>query len=81
MNYLLIEDNEPGQGATVTICSTAAARNRATLKAIYGAPLRLTPDMEACALSQLMELKEHGVLHFEGDPSIRWMDACAVNTA
>jgi len=75
MKYILIENNEPGDGATVTVCDTVEERNRKTLEAIYGTPLKLTPDMEAGALAELVELKENGELHFEGDPGLRWLDA------
>ena len=78
MKFILIENNDPGYGVTVTVCDTVEERNRKTLEAIYGAPLKLTPDMEGCALAALAELKENGELHFEGDPGLQWLDACEV---
>lgn len=76
MKYLLIENNEHGDGATVTVCDTVEERNRKTLEVIYGAPLRLSPDMEDGALAELDKLKDVGELHFEGDPGLQWLDVC-----
>lgn len=76
MKYILIEDNEPEDGATVTICDTKEQRDAATIEAIYGN--RLSPGNELEAQADLEELRESGELSFEGDPCVRWVDACEV---
>jgi tRNA U34 5-carboxymethylaminomethyl modifying GTPase MnmE/TrmE len=76
MKYILIENNEPEQGCTVTIFDTAGQRDRATIKAIYADGMSAANELEAQA--DLEELRVSGELNFEGDPGLRWIDACEV---
>ena len=77
MKYLLIENNESGDGATVTICATPQERRIATLAAVFGASF-IDSTQEDEANKILNKLSEDGALDFEGDSGLLWVDACEV---
>lgn len=71
MRYILISHGEGADPAKFVICDTAAERELATQRAIYG-----TAEVDAeCWAKELAELRDDGWLRFEGDAPIQWVDA------
>lgn len=67
--YVLIETSEDGEEDRM-VFATEAERDRATLECIwFGGPDE--SDKEE-AEAYLAELREKGILRFEGDPPLRW---------
>jgi len=73
MIYLLIEHGDGTAPKKITFCDTFRERELLTLRAIYSDPEALDP--EKVAIPELRDLRDKGICHFEGDPSIEWMDA------
>lgn len=75
MKYLLIDGMRDGV-ANVTITDSKRKRETATLLAIFGSSsCGLSPHQKRSARKYLAELKATGLLVFEGDSPIRWIDA------
>ena len=70
MKYILIEHADGNDPYQVQIFNTPQERERATVEAIMGPDGKredVTGDMET--------LMEDKILHFEGDPSLEWIEA------
>lgn len=74
VKYVLIANGEGNDPATITICNTEHERELATREAIFGG------DNRGIVCFELAELKENGIVHFEGDPSLAWKTAFIVDT-
>ena len=73
--YVLIETSEDGEEDRM-VFATEAERDRATLECIwFGGPDE--SDKEE-AEAYLAELREKGILRFEGDPPLRWETLAAL---
>lgn len=70
MKYLLIEHGDGIDPAKITICETPESRERLTRETICG-------DAEA-PCPGLDDLRDDGVVHFEGDTSLSWLTVCAI---
>ena len=70
MKYLLIEHGDGTDEAVLTICDTPETRERLTRAAISDEPSDADSDIE--------QLRENGIVHFEGDPSLEWLNVCAI---
>jgi len=70
MKYLLIEHRGGGDPALLTICDTPEARERLTRETIYGDETAPCPELE--------DLRENGIVYFEGDPPLQWLTVCAI---
>jgi hypothetical protein len=70
MKYLLIEHGDGTDEAVMTICDTPETRERLTRAAISDEPSDADSDIE--------QLRENGIVHFEGDPSLEWLNVCAI---
>lgn len=79
LRYLLIQRGESSDPTAVTTYATKAAREMATLFAIFGEYESVNGSHELEMRTTLEVLAEHGRLDFEGDPSIEWLDAYVEN--
>ncbi len=70
MKYILLEHADGNDPKQLRIFDTVDARARATREAILGT---IADTDEPCP--ELLELATEGIVHFEGDPSIEWIDA------
>jgi len=71
MKYLLIE-NADGYANRVRIFNDPGERAKATREAILGPP---SDDNKDLPCPELLKLAADGVVDFEGDPSLQWIDA------
>jgi hypothetical protein len=71
MKYILIEHSDGNDPKRLQIFDTVDARARATREAILGPP----DDANEGPCPELLKLSVDGIVHFEGDPSIEWIDA------
>lgn len=69
MKYLLVEHGDAGEPKRIRIFETAGGRAHATREAILG------PDNAGKYCPELLELAASGCVHFEGDPTLEWIDA------
>lgn len=73
LSYILVVHGESGDPSQIGVYDDPIARNRATMRAIYGGVAE--PHQEA-ELSAILEcLAEEKWFHFEGDPPLQWIDA------
>lgn len=75
LRFILIEHGEAGEPKRLTAFRTNAERETATLDAIFGEHEPVTPEMRRT----MAVLYGDRVIHFEGDPSVEWIDAYVVN--
>jgi len=69
MKYLLVENGESNDPNIVRIFNTPQERITATREAIMG------PNNEGIECPDLEVLADEGQVDYEGDPSLRWIDA------
>jgi hypothetical protein len=72
MKYILIEHGEGNDPKQLRVFDTLADRARATREAILGPPDAQNKDLPC---DDLLELATDGIVHYEGDPSLEWIDA------
>lgn len=72
MRYILIEHGEGSDPKRLRIFNTVDARARATREAILGPPSEENKDLPC---PELLTLATDGIVDFECDPSIEWIDA------
>ncbi len=72
MKYILLEHANGNDPKVLRIFDTPEARAQATRNAILGDP---EGDIMAIECPELDTLAQCGIVHFEGDPSVEWIDA------
>lgn len=75
MKYLLIEHSDGLDKPVVTVCLTSQRRDMLTIRAIYGDHAVESVSLEVDTIPEIETLRKEGIVHFEGDPSIEWLDA------
>lgn len=72
MKYILLQHADGNDPKQLRIFDTVDARARATREALIG-PADDDNKDEPCP--ELLTLATDGIVHFEGDPSLEWIDA------
>lgn len=73
IKYLLIEYADCGDPFIIRIFDTDDQRVKATREAILG------EDNEGAGCPELNALREEGICHFEGDPSLEWRNGIVID--
>ena len=72
MKYILLQHADGDDPKQLRIFDTVDARARATREALIGPPDDDNKDVQC---PELLTLATDGIVHFEGDPSLEWIDA------
>jgi hypothetical protein len=72
MKYILLEHADGNDPKQLRIFDTPDARARATREAILGPP---DADNTNLPCPELLTLATDGIVRFEGDPGLQWIDA------
>lgn len=72
MKYILLQHADGNDPKQLRIFDTVDARARATREALIGPHDDDNKDVQC---PELLTLATDGIVHFEGDPSLEWIDA------